>query len=114
MFQASRSRSVFQAMSLPPRDVLCAFRASFTVCSRVGGLWRTSRATIAGADRTWGRANRARNKYTALNVIETIWYGGERTKLGNNGVLVTEALFGVIPFILGGGGKPDRYGHPGR
>ena len=48
-----------------------------------------------GAARTWGRARRARNKYTVLNTTETIWYGFERAEIRDNGMLVTGMMFGV-------------------
>ena len=56
----------------------------------------TERLLRSGAAaRTWGRAKTARKKYTALNTIETIWYGFERVGSGKNRALTAGTLFDV-------------------
>ena len=71
------------------RNALCTFRASSLMEAR------GPRAAGSGAARAWGRAKRARNRYTVLNTTETIWYSFERVRLRNDGAMVTGILFGV-------------------
>ena len=88
-------RGVFEA-----RRALSSLRASAWASGGSGNGPRRSRMAASGAARTWGRARKARNKYTVLNAMGTIWCGFGRAEPRNNGVLVTETLSGVTYLYL--------------
>ena len=70
-----------------------------------------------GAARTWSRVKRARNRYTVLNVTETIWCGfeseTEKQRRVGEGNAVRCNLLILEREHCKGGRKPHGYDSPG-